>query len=70
MRYVYVVSDDWHGDLGIYAKKEDATEAVNTIASKQYELPLDEPLDYDSEDCYGWDGVASWRRENVIGGEG
>lgn len=66
MSYVYVVSDDWHGVVGYYYSKANATEAVNIIASEQYELPLNTPLDYDDEDAYGWDGVASWKREPVI----
>ena len=70
MNYIYVVSDDWHGVVGYYYSKTNATKEVNIIASEQYKLPLDTPLDYNSEDLYGWDGVASWRRESVVRGEG
>lgn len=63
MNYVYVVSDDCHGVVGYYSTKEKATEAVNTIASEWYQLPLNTPLDYKGDEAYGWRKAASWTRE-------
>jgi hypothetical protein len=29
-------------------------------------LPEDTPLDYDDEECWGWDGATWWVRREVI----
>lgn len=66
MSYVYLVQEDIHGLMGIYADKDKATAEVRRIGYGMYDLPEDEPLDYDDEDKFGWDGVAYWERVAVI----
>ena len=66
MDYVYLVQEDIHGLQGIYADKDKATAEVKRIGYGMYDLPENEPLDYDDEDRFGWDGVADWTRVAVI----
>jgi hypothetical protein len=65
MKYVYLVYEDWHGLIGIYATPEKATEMVKKDAFESG-LPEDTPLDYDDEDSWGWEGATWWKREEVI----
>ena len=66
MNYVYLVGEDIHGLRGIYADKDKATAEVKRIGYGMYDLPEDEPLDYDDEDRFGWSDVAYWERVAVI----
>lgn len=66
MKYVYLVYDENHGLMSICATPEIATNEVKYMAEQWYKLDTtNEPLDYESEDCWGWDGVAYWDREEV-----
>lgn len=65
MKYVYLIYDDWHGLRYICATPEGATEIVKKEAFSGG-LPENTPLDYESEEKRGWDGVAWWVKEEVI----
>ena len=65
-RYVYLVYDECHGLISVYGNQEYATQAVKSIACNQYYLDPNEKLEYDSEDCWGWEGVAWWHRQEII----
>ena len=65
MKYVYLIYDDWHGLLRICATPEGAKEQVKKEAFSSG-LPEDTPLDYESEERWGWEGVAWYWREEVI----
>lgn len=65
MKYVYLVYEDWHGLQCICATPEKATELVKKDAFSSG-LPEDTPLDYNDEDCWGWEGATWWKREEVI----
>ena len=62
---VYLVYDECHGMLGIYANKEKATEAVKKGARECVDIDSIPP-EYDSEDCWGWEDATWWKREEVI----
>ena len=66
MSYVYLVWEDIHGLQGIYADKDKATAEVKHIGYGIYDLPEDEPFDYNDEDQLGWDGAVYWERVKVI----
>jgi hypothetical protein len=66
MSYVYLVQEDIHGLMGIYADKDKATEEVKRIGHGMYDLPDNEPFDYDDEDQLGWIGAVYWERVAVI----
>ena len=65
MKYVYLVYTEWHGLEGLYASREKAAEKVKANA-KFCELPKNTPLDYESEERWGWEGASWWVREEVI----
>lgn len=65
-RYVYLVYEDIHGFQGAYGNVEKATQRVKNIAFNMYDLDPKTPLDYDDEECWGWDGTAWWNRIEVI----
>lgn len=66
MKYVYLVYDENHGLMSVCATPEVATNEVKCIAEQWYQLDIEnESLDYDSEECWGWEGVAYWNREEV-----
>lgn len=66
MKYVYLVYDESHGLLHIRGNRESANYDVKYIATHWYDLDIEhEPLDYDSEDHWGWDGIAYWQRMEV-----
>lgn len=65
-RYVYLVYEDIHGFQGAYGNVEKATQRVKSIAFNEYYLEPETPLDYDDEECWGWDGTAWWNRIEVI----
>lgn len=65
MKYVYLVYNDIHGLQCICADKDKATEKVNNIAFNIYEVPKTDPLDYDDEEDYGYEGAARWTRVEV-----
>lgn len=64
MKYVYLVYDDWHGLIAICGNPERATQMVKDDAFSSG-LPEDTPLDYDDEECWGWDGATWWVRREV-----
>ena len=65
MKYVYLVYEEIHGYQGAYGNIEKATERVKDIAFGEYELEPNTPLDYEDEDCWGWEGTAWWCREEI-----
>ena len=66
MKYVYRVYEESHGLMSVCATPEIATNEVKYMAEQWYKLDTEnEPLDYNSEDCWGWDGVAYWERMEV-----
>jgi len=65
-RYVYLVYEDIHGFQGVYGSEASADKAVMNIAFNMYDLDPKTPLDYNDKDCWGWDGTAWWKREEVI----
>lgn len=66
MKYVYLIYDECHGLLHIRGNRESADYDVKYIATHWYDLDTEhEPLDYDSEDSYGWEGIAYWKRMEV-----
>ena len=64
-RFIYLVYEDWHGYQCACGTLERATEMVKMIAFSGG-LPQDTPIDYDSEERWGWEGVACWVKEEVI----
>jgi len=66
MEYVYLISDEVHGLYCICANKDKATEIVDDISHGCYGLPKETKPDYDNENCYGYDGAASWKRVEVV----
>lgn len=66
MMYVYLVYDEIHDLMAIRATSEDAANDVKYMAEQWYKLDTENvPLDYNSEDCWGWEGVAHWVRKEV-----
>lgn len=66
MKYVYLVYDECHGLLHICGNRESADYDVKYIATHWYDLDIEqEPLDYNSEDHYGWEGAVYWQRMEV-----
>ena len=65
-KYVYLVYEDIHGFQGAYGNIAKATQVVKEIAFNEYYLEPNTPLDYNNEECWGWDGTAWWNRIEVI----
>jgi hypothetical protein len=65
-RYVYLVYEDIHGFQGAYGNVAKAEQRVREIAFNEYELDPATPLDYDDEECWGWEATAWWNRIEVI----
>lgn len=66
--YVYIVYDDIHGRLGIYAHEAIAIGRIWDEMCAVYEMDRSDPYpyDYDSDDRRGWDGAVWYEREEVI----
>jgi hypothetical protein len=66
--YVYIVYDDAHGKVGIYAKAENATARIWKDMCDYFGMDRNNPYpyDYDGEDRRGWEGCMWWVREEVI----
>ena len=66
MKYVYLVYEDWHGLVGIYETSEGATNRVKQEILEGWPELLNQPVEYDSQWCWGWDGAAHWERVEVL----
>lgn len=66
--YVYIVYDDAHGKVGIYAKAENALARIWDDMCNYFGMDRCNPYpyDYNSEDCRGWEGAMWYVREEVI----
>lgn len=66
--YVYIVYDDAHGNVGIYANAEKATARIWKDMCDYFGMDRNNPYpyDYDGEDRRGWEGAMFWIREEVI----
>ena len=66
MKYVYLVYEDCHGLIGIFGKQKDATKCVKQNVLEGYPELLNQPLDYNSQYYWGWEGASYWRREEIL----
>ena len=66
--YVYIVYDDAHGNVGIYANIEKATARIWDDMCNYFGMDRSNPYpyDYDGESRRGWEGCMWWVREEVI----
>ena len=66
MKYVYLVYDVNDILISVCLTPEVATNEVKYVAEQWYNLDTENvPLDHDSEECWGWEGVAYWDRREV-----
>ena len=66
MKYVYLVYDINDILISVCLTAEVATTEVKYMAEQWYKLDTENvPLDYNSEECWGWEGVAYWDRMEV-----
>ena len=66
MKYVYLVYEECHGLIGVYRTPEDATKHVKQDVFEWCPELLNQPLDYNSESCWGWEGATYWERKEVL----
>ena len=66
--YVYIVYDDIHGKLGIYAHEANAIDRIWDEMCGVYEMDRSNPYpyDYDGDNRRGWNGAVWYEREEVI----
>ena len=66
MKYVYLVYEECHGLIGVYGTPEDATKCVKQDVLESCPELLNQPLDYNSPRCWGWEGATYWERQEVL----
>lgn len=68
MKYVYLVYDDAHGVVGIYATPEKATAKIWDDMCEYFDMDRNNPppYNYDNEERRGWRCGMWYEREEVI----
>jgi hypothetical protein len=66
MKYVYLVYEDCHGLIGVYETQENATKRVKQDVLESCPELLNQPVDYNSQWCWGWEGASYWKRYEVL----
>ena len=59
--YVYAVWEDWHGIIGYHKTLEGAKKQL--MEHSDYEQLKKYPLDYESENAWGWDDLYVYQLE-------
>ena len=65
-KYVYLVYEECHGLIMVCGSEMGAINKVNAEAMHYGIEPDKTPLDYNSHNCYGWEGAAWFCREVVL----